>query len=189
MKFSHKKIVIFTIFCCLFLPFSCDNNEGSNLNADNNNNSNEILIRSMSELMGQFDAEGNADYSENPTGNMVLDFCFEFIFPIDFEISNNSIETIESLNELIELLIQSNDDYYISDILYPFEVMIFDEDNDSMEVLMIENEEDFNILLNDCEFDLDEDDICHEIYDPVCILISDMYGCLLYTSPSPRDLH
>ena len=176
MKLSHKKIVLFTIFCCLFLPFSCDNNEGSNLNADNNNNSNEILTRSMSELMGQFDAEGNADYSENPTGNMVLDFCFEFIFPIDFEISNNSIETIESLNELIELLIQSNDDYYISDILYPFEVMIFDEDNDSMEVLMIENEEDFNILLNDCEFDLDEDDICYEIYDPVCVLISDMYG-------------
>ena len=176
MNLSYKKIVLITILCSLFLPFSCDNNEESNLNDENNNSANEILTRSMSELMGQFDAEGNADYSENPTGNMVLDFCFEFIFPIDFEISNNSIETVESLDELIELLIQSNDDYYISNILYPFEVMIFDEDNDSMEVLIIENEEDFNILLDDCEFDSDEDDACYEIYDPVCVLISDMYG-------------
>jgi len=176
MNILHKKIVLFAVLCCFFLPFSCDNNEESTLNNENNNSANEILTRSMSELMGQFDAEGDAYYSENPTGNMVLDFCFEFIFPIDFEISNNSTETVDSLGELVEILIQSNDDYYISNILYPFEVLIFDEDNDSMEVLIIENEEDFNNLLDDCEFDSDEDNSCYEIYEPVCVLITDMYG-------------
>ena len=119
MNLLKKNIVLFAVLCCFFFPFSCDKNEESTLNDENNNNTNEILTRSMSELMGQFDAEGDAYYSENPTGNMALDFCFEFIFPIDFEISNNSIETVESLDELVEILIQSNDDYYISDIIYP----------------------------------------------------------------------
>lgn len=78
---------------------------------------------SMSELMARYDVNGNADESQNPSGNMALDFCFEFVFPIDFEISNNTIITINSIEELVDVLIESDDETYIVDILYPFDVL------------------------------------------------------------------
>jgi uncharacterized protein YutD len=126
----------------------------------------------MSELMEQFDTNGEVYNMENPTGNMVLDFCFEFVFPIDFQMSDSSIITINSLEELIEILIQSNDDYYINDISYPFDVLVFNGGSNSIEILTIENDEIFNNLLDDCEFESDENNLCYEIYEPVCVLIS-----------------
>jgi hypothetical protein len=130
----------------------------------------------MSELMEQFDVNGNTDSSQNPSGNMVLDFCFEFVFPIDFYMSNNTTNTINSIEELVEVLLESNDDLYINDIAYPFDVWIFNDDNDSIEVLTIENDEIFSSLLDECEFELDENNNCYEVYDPVCVEINDING-------------
>jgi len=66
--------LLFIIFLTLSL-FTCDNSEDINQNEDTNN---PYLMMSMSELMARFDANGNADESQNPSGNMALDFCFEF---------------------------------------------------------------------------------------------------------------
>ena len=100
----------------MLLVLCCDNSEEIDQNEDNNSNS--TLMRSMSELMEQFDTNGEVYNMENPTGNMVLDFCFEFVFPIDFQMSDSSIITINSLEELIGILIQSNDDYYILSLIH-----------------------------------------------------------------------
>jgi hypothetical protein len=154
----------------MLLVLCCDNSEEINQNEDNNSNS--TLMRSMSELMEQFDTNGEVYNMENPTGNMVLDFCFEFVFPIDFQMSDSSIITINSLEELIEILVQSNDDYYINDISYPFDVLVFNGVSNSIEILTIENDEIFNNLLDNCEFESDENNLCYEIYEPVCVLIS-----------------
>jgi hypothetical protein len=90
--------------------------------------------------------------------------------------SDSSIITINSLEELIEILIQSNDDYYINDISYPFDVLVFNGGINSIEILTIENDEIFNELLDDCEFESDENNLCYEIYEPVCVLISGVNG-------------
>ncbi|MGB2197086.1 MAG: hypothetical protein ACPH08_00315 [Flavobacteriaceae bacterium] len=153
--------------------FSCDNNEAISQNEETNN---PYLMLSMSELMARYDANGNADESQNPSGNMALDFCFEFVFPIDFEMSNNTIITINSLEELVDVLIESDDETYIVDILYPFDVLVFNDELDTIESMTIQNDADFSNLLDDCEFDLDEDDYCYEIYDPVCVEITNAHG-------------
>lgn len=153
--------------------FTCDNNEDISQNEETNN---PYLMLSMSELMARFDANGNADESQNPSGNMALDFCFEFVFPIDFEMSNNTIITINSIEELVDVLIESDDETYIADILYPFDVLVFNDEMDTIESMTIQNDAAFSNLLDDCEFDLDEDDYCYEVYDPVCVEITNAYG-------------
>jgi len=153
--------------------FTCDNNEDISQNEETNN---PYLMLSMSELMARYDANGNADESQNPSGNMALDFCFEFVFPIDFEMSNNTIITINSLEELVDVLIESDDETYIVDILYPFDVLVFNDEMDTIESMTILNDAAFSNLLDDCEFDLDEDDYCYEVYDPVCVEITNTYG-------------
>jgi hypothetical protein len=174
MKSLKIKIPFIITLFTMLLVLCCDNSEEINQNEDNNSNS--TLMRSMSELMEQFDTNGEVYSMENPTGNMVLDFCFEFVFPIDFQMSDSSIITINSLEELIEILIQSNDDYYINDISYPFDVLVFNGGSNSIEILTIENDEIFNNLLDDCEFESDENNLCYEIYEPVCVLISGVNG-------------
>ena len=155
------------------LLFTCDNNEDISQNEETNN---PYLMQSMSELMARYDANGNADESQNPSGNMALDFCFEFVFPIDFEMSNNTIITINTLEELVDVLIESDDETYIVDILYPFDVLVFNDEMDTIESMTIQNDAAFSNLLDDCEFDLDEDDYCYEIYDPVCVEITNAHG-------------
>jgi len=153
--------------------FTCDNNEDISQNEETNN---PYLMLSMSELMARYDANGNADESQNPSGNMALDFCFEFVFPIDFEMSNNTIITINSIEELVDVLIESDDETYIVDILYPFDVLVFNDEMDTIESMTIQNDAAFSNLLDDCEFDLDEDGYCYEVYDPVCVEITNTYG-------------
>ena len=92
---------------------------------------------------------------------MVMDFCFEFVFPIDFYLSNNTITTINSIEELVEVLINSDDDLYINDISYPFDVLVFNDDTNSIESLTIENDEVFASLLDACAFDQDDDNVCY----------------------------
>ena len=164
--------LLFIIFLMLSL-LTCDNSKDISQNEETNN---PYLMISMSELMARFDANGNADESQNPSGNMALDFCFEFVFPIDFEMSNNIIVTINSLEELVDILIESDDETYIVDILYPFDVLVFNDEMDTIERMIIQNDAAFSNLLDDCEFDLDGDDVCYEVYDPVCVEITNIYG-------------
>ena len=176
MKTYRLKISILLVLALTLSLFTCNSNDELSLDGETNNTN---LARSMSELMDQFDADGNPEESQNPSGNMVLDFCFEFVFPIDFQMNNNTIITINSLDDLVEVLLESNDELYINDILYPFDVLVFNNENDSIETLTIENDEIFGSLLDDCEFEYDEDNSCYEIYDPVCVEINNEEGDIL----------
>ena len=173
MKLLKLNYAFLTFLFISLSLFTCDNNEDISQNEETNN---PYLMLSMSELMARYDANGNADESQNPSGNMALDFCFEFVFPIDFEMSNNTIITINSIEELVDVLIESDDETYIVDILYPFDVLVFNDEMDTIESMTIQNDATFSNLLDDCEFDLDEDDYCYEVYDPVCVEITNAYG-------------
>ena len=100
MKIFKLKNSILFFICISLTLLTCDNIEEINQNEDANTS---ILMRAMSEMMDQFDANGNTDESQNPSGNMALDFCFEFVFPIDFQMNDNSIVTIYSIEELVEI--------------------------------------------------------------------------------------
>ena len=92
-------------------------------------------MMTMSDLMARYDAYGNADESQYSSGNMAIDFCFEFVFPIDFQMSNNTTNTINSLEELVNLLIESNVNPYIVDIIYPFDILVFNDETDTIDTV------------------------------------------------------
>jgi len=173
MKSIKLKAFLLILAAFTLTLFTCENTDEMPQDQDTDNT---FLMRSMSELMGQFDDNGDSDDTQNPSGNMVMDFCFEFVFPIDFYLSNNTITTINSIEELVEVLINSDDDLYINDISYPFDVLVFNDDTNSIESLTIENDEVFASLLDACAFDQDDDNVCYEIYDPVCVEINNIYN-------------
>jgi hypothetical protein len=171
MRLYKLRISLLSLICLALSFITC--NDSDNIVQEEQIND---VMTTMSDLMARYDANGNADESQNSSGNMAIDFCFEFVFPIDFEMSNNTINTVNSLDELVDLLIESNDNPYIMDIIYPFDILVFNDETDTIDIMTIQNEETFGSLLDDCEFDLDEDNICYEIYDPVCVEITNSYG-------------
>ena len=159
---------LLTIFLS-FIILACNNEEigsSTEINSDN-----VLVLNAMEELMEQYDNFGNLENSENPTGNITLDFCFDFIYPINFELNNGSEISVNNIDELIEILFNSNEELYVNNIIYPFDVEIFNNETNSFEIITIENDESFEMLLLDCDFDGDEY-ACTEEFDPVCVEIT-----------------
>ena len=120
MRLYKLRISLLSLICLALSFITC--NDSDNIVQEEQIND---VMTTMSDLMARYDANGNADESQNSSGNMAIDFCFEFVFPIDFEMSNNTINTVNSLDELVDLLIESNDNPYIMDIIYPFDILVF----------------------------------------------------------------
>ena len=171
MRLYKLRISLLFLICLALSFITCSDNDNINQEEEIND-----VMMTMSDLMARYDAYGNADESQYSSGNMAIDFCFEFVFPIDFQMSNNTTNTINSLEELVNLLIESNVNPYIVDIIYPFDILVFNDETDTIDIMAIQNEETFGSLLDDCEFDLDENNICYEIYDPVCVEITNAHG-------------
>lgn len=155
----------------LTINISSCNVEEINSALENNSTDNPLVLRTMNELMEQYDNFGNLESSENPTGNMILDFCFDFVYPINFELSNGTIVTVSSIEDLIDIIINSSEDLYVNDIVYPFDVEVYNSENNSFEVITIDNEDSFELLIETCNFD-EEDYLCTEEFDPVCVEIN-----------------
>ena len=168
----HKLRISFLFLICLALSFITCSDSDNIVQEDETN----AVIMTMSDFMARYDSNVNSDESQNSSGNMAIDFCFEFVFPIDFQMSNNTTNTVNSLEEFVDLLIESNVNPYIVDIIYPFDILVFNDETDTIDIMTIQNEESFVSLLDNCEFDLDEDNICYEIYDPVCVEITNAHG-------------
>ena len=155
MRLYKLRISLLFLICLALSFITCSDNDNINQEEEIND-----VMMTMSDLMARYDAYGNADESQYSSGNMAIDFCFEFVFPIDFQMSNNTTNTINSLEELVNLLIESNVNPYIVDIIYPFDILVFNDETDTIDIMTIQNEEAFGSLLDDCEFDLDENNIC-----------------------------
>jgi hypothetical protein len=91
--------------------------------------------------------------------------------------------TVNSLDELIEIYFASTENLFINGIAFPFEVEIYNENSNALEIETINSEDEFLSLLEDCGFEDEvEDCICTEEYDPVCIDITDLDGELFTIS-------
>ena len=124
----------------------------------------ESITTTLERLSEQFNSQGDVIPTENPTGNIVFDFCFDFVYPLDLAYNNGSTVTVASLNDLIGILINSTNDLYISGIAFPFNVETYDESTDSIVVVTINNEAEFVALLESCDFDVVDACECYEDY-------------------------
>jgi len=164
-----KNFKLFLLSFALIAGFltSCSNNDS--VVEEQNIDETEAITTSLNRLAQQFNDEGYVIESENPSGNIVFDFCFDFVYPLNLSYNNGTTVSINSLDDLITILINSTDDLYISGVEFPFNVEAYNDDSDAIEIVTINNEDEFFDLLDDCDFDSDDDCECFEDYNPVCV--------------------
>ena len=63
------------------------------------------MVEVMDLLTSQFDSSGNLRQDENPVGNIVFDFCFNFVYPLELSYSNGNTKEVQSLENLVFVLI------------------------------------------------------------------------------------
>ena len=175
------KSVILSIVMILLVFTSCTNEEDIIDPQQNIDQSGSIII-TLNRLNQQYDENGNVDETENPAGNIVFDFCFDFVYPIDLSFNTDTTVTVNSLDELIDIYSSSTENLFINGIAFPFQVETYNENSNTLEIETINNEDEFFSLLEDCNFDEIEDCYCTEEYDPVCVNVTDLDGELFTIS-------
>jgi hypothetical protein len=184
---KNLKFTIFSIALALIVFTSCTNDESVDVNQPNTEDS-ESITTALDQLSRQFDMNGNLNADDNPAGNVVFDFCFDFVYPLDLSFNNGTTVTVNGLEDLVQVMLSSTSDLYVNGIAFPFDVEVYDEDDNEIEIETIEDEEDFIDLLEDCDFDDDDDCECFEVYDPVCVEISDPNG-VTFTITYPNECY
>lgn len=173
--YTMKKIKIALLSLLVLLAFSaCTNNEP--VFEEQQIEESESITTALNELGSRFGSGGDVMETENPSGNIVFDFCFDFVYPIDLSYNNGTTVSVNSLDELITVLINFSDDLYVNGIAFPFDVEVFNEDTDAIEIVTINNEEEFASLLESCDFNVTTSCECTDEYDPVCVSITDPNG-------------
>jgi hypothetical protein len=133
------------------------------------------MVEVMDLLTSQFDSSGNLRQDENPVGNIVFDFCFNFVYPLELSYSNGNTKEVQSLENLVFVLIaDSSEEQSVSGIVFPFSVEVFNSQSAAIEVVSIQDVDEFESLVENCDFENDR--FCIEIYAPVCVKVSDTAG-------------
>ena len=110
---KHFKRVILSIVMGLLIFSSC-NNEEVIINPQELIEESESITDALNFMSKQFDANGNVVADENPAGDIVFDFCFNFIYPIDLSFNTGATITINSLEELVTVVTASTDELFIN---------------------------------------------------------------------------
>ncbi|WP_033956344.1 hypothetical protein [Psychroserpens jangbogonensis] len=171
---KNFKLFLFSFVLIAGFLTSCSNNES--VVDEQNIDETEAITQSLNRLAEQFNDEGYVIASENPSGNIVFDFCFDFVYPLNLSYNNGTTVSIASLDDLITILINSTDDLYISGVEFPFDVEVYNDDSDAIEIVTINNEDEFFDLLEDCDFDSIDECDCEDEVDPVCVEVQDPTG-------------
>ena len=145
-KMNKFKLLIFSILTVLTVLTSCTNEEVIIDNLQNTEES-ESIVTTLSRLNQQYDDNGNVDEAENPAGNIVFDFCFDFVYPINLSFNTGTTVAVNSLDELIEIYSASTENLFINGIAFPFEVETYNENSNALEIETINNEDEFLSLL------------------------------------------
>lgn len=182
MKRNFKLFLLsFALIAAFFT--SCTNDEP--VVEEQNIDESASITASLSQLSLQFNTQGNMIPNQNPTGNIVFDFCFDFVYPLDLSYNNGTTVTVNSLEDLVQVMINSTNDLFVNGIAFPFDVETYDDDADAIVVVTINNEDEFADLLEDCDFDQIDDCECFEVYDPVCVEVEAPNGeTFLMTYPN-----
>jgi hypothetical protein len=171
-----KNFKLYLLSFVLIIGFltSCSNNES--VVEEQNIDETEAITTTLSRLAGQFDGQGNIVAASNPSGNIVFDFGFDFVYPLNLSFNNGTVVAVNNLEELISIIINSTENLYISGIEFPFDVEVYNEETDSIEVITINSEDEFFDLINNLDWDTQDSCVCTEDYSPVCVQVSDPNG-------------
>ena len=106
------------------------------------------MVAVMNLLTSQFDNSGNLRQDENPVGNIVFDFCFNFVYPLELSYSNGNTKEVQSLENLVFVLItDSSEEQSVNGIVFPFSVEVFNSQSAAIEVVSIRNVDEFESLV------------------------------------------
>ena len=140
------------------------------------------IQNALNQLRNYYHEDGTINEDMNPTNNLVFDFCFEFIYPLSLSYNNEVIVTVNSIEELINVIINSSQELYIDGVVFPFDVTLYDVESNELVVQTINNEEEFSNLIAGCYFN--DPCICTEEYDPVCVEIIANDSVMVITFPN-----
>ena len=177
-----KKYVklIFGFFIILVISIACTNDD-SNIELAEVHQSTSIQ-NALNQLRSYYHEDGTINEDMNPTNNLVFDFCFEFIYPLSLSYNNEVIVTVNSVEELVNVIINSSQELYITGVVFPFDVTLYDIESNELIVQTINNEEEFSNLIANCYFN--DPCICTEEYDPVCVEIIANDSLMVITFPN-----
>ena len=177
-----KKYVklIFGFLLILVISIACTNDD-SNIELAEVHQSTSIQS-ALNQLRSYYHEDGTINEEMNPTNNLVFDFCFEFIYPLSLSYNNEVIVTVNSVEELVNVIINSSQELYITGVVFPFDVTLYDIESNELIVQTINNEEEFSNLIANCYFN--DPCICTEEYDPVCVEIIANDSLMVITFPN-----
>jgi hypothetical protein len=168
---TQKNLILF-LSILLSVISSCTQTVSDKLPKDDDAPS---MVAVMDLLTNQFDSSGNLRQDENPVGNIVFDFCFNFVYPLELSYSNGNTKEVQSLENLVFVLIaDSSEEQPVNGIVFPFSVEVFNSQSAAIEVVSIQDVDEFESLVENCDFE--NDLYCIEIYAPVCVKVSDLAG-------------
>ena len=96
---KNFKVSIFSVLIVLLAFTSCTNEE-TIVDTQQNTEESESITTTLGRLSQQYDENGNVDQTNNPAGNIVFDFCFDFVYPIDLSFNTGATVTVNSLEDL-----------------------------------------------------------------------------------------
>lgn len=103
------------------------------------------------------------------------ELCFNFEYPIDVAYNDGSEVTVTDFDNLLELLLQETVESHITEIAFPFNVILADGATQT-----IEDETQFQTLIDDCGYDfitvadvLAVVDECFTINYPLVLVVND----------------
>ncbi|MBT3587390.1 MAG: hypothetical protein HN507_01945 [Flavobacteriaceae bacterium] len=174
------KILFYSLLISTIALTSCTNDNSIEVPDMQESRSTQLALN---HLINLYTDNGTAIESMNPTGHLIFDFCFEFVYPINLLYNNGSIITITSNEELIEVLINMSDQLHIVGIEFPFNVKVYNPETNEIQLLTITNEIEFTNLLASCFFDNPCE--CGDEFNPVCIEIIEDNQPITVTFPNP----
>ncbi|MCF6347584.1 MAG: hypothetical protein L3J20_04690 [Flavobacteriaceae bacterium] len=168
MKSKNLKLILSTFIVALVLFTSCKNNDAI-IDVPNNTTKSAAVEKSMEALKTHFNQDGALNDTNNPIGNILFDFCFEFVYPVTLSYNNGTEVIVQNFNELTEVLVNMTDALFIDGIAFPFDVELVE--NGAVVTQTINSEDEFRVLLENCSIDGDDPVVCTEEYVPVCVEI------------------
>ena len=173
MKFKKSEIIISLFIGVLILVASCKNNDAI-IKTPKSTEKSVSAKTSMEVLKTHFNNDGTLNDTINPVGNILFDFCFEFVYPVTLSYNNDTEVVVQNFDDLIEILVNMTDALFIDGIAFPFDVQMVE--NGELVTRTITSEEEFFALIDGCIIgDIDEC-ICPAVYDPVCVEVQDPSG-------------
>ncbi|MDG2052414.1 MAG: hypothetical protein P8J69_01370 [Flavobacteriaceae bacterium] len=173
------KLLFFSFLMSAIVLSSCSSDEFFDVPDMHESPSIKIALDQLNKL---YNDDGIAIEEVNPSGYLIFDFCFEFIYPINLMYNNGSIITINNNDEIVELLINFTSNLHIVGIEFPFNVEIYNPETIEIEPLTITTENEFANLLTSCSFGNSCE--CDDEFEPTCIEIIDNNQPLIITFPN-----